>query len=64
MLQPLDTKTPYWIIYYPIKERPQPGDKKAIPSVARKDIDLVQYDATIPDYEDEDVPLLLGDPGR
>ena len=51
-------------MYDPIKERPQTGDKKAIPSVARKDIDLVQYDATIPDYEDEDVPLLFRDPGR
>ena len=51
-------------MYDPIKEQPQPGDKKAILSVARKDIDLVQYDATIPDYEDEDVPLLFGDPGR
>ena len=27
------------------------------------DVDVVQYDATIPDYEDEDVPFLLGDPG-
>ena len=55
----------------PPRQRPQgprdgPGGRKTMPAVATQDIDVVQYDAIIPDYDDgdSDVPLLLGDPGR
>ena len=45
-----------------VQSRGRPKDQRRPPSV--QDIEIVQYDATIPGPDDDDVPLLLADPFR